>query len=123
MAIALSPFPPESATMDRAAAIVRLKKSIEGRASYSDDETAGLGEAASAMIEREAPAAPQAVKDEATIRLAGYWAQSDYGGVESETSVGGKAASYFRPPVSAIRYSGVKAMLSPWKIRRAGVIK
>lgn len=124
MAVApLSPFPAVSATVERAAAIVRLKREIAGRAVYNDDDAAHLGEAASAIVEREAPGAPQAVKDEATIRLAGYWSQSDYGGIESETSVGDAKASYFRPPLSAFRYCGAKSMLAPWKVRRAGVIK
>ena len=124
MAIAaLSPFPGTSMTAQRPAAIARLKAAIGGRADGSDDATAALGEAASAMVENEAPGAPQAVKDEAVIRLAGYWAQSDFGGIESETSVGGKAVSYFRPTPSAFRYSGAKGMLSHWKKRRARAIK
>ena len=116
----LSPWP--TTAIGHAAAIVRLKEQIEGRAAYSDESAEALGRAAAAIVNEYAPGAPQAVKDEACIRLAGYWAQSDFGGVESETSVGDKKASYFRPPPSAFRYSGAMGMLTRWKVRRAGVI-
>ena len=128
MAVNIQPLSPWlEADPELAAAIARFKIDVAGRASYGDDFACHLGRAAAAMVEREAPGAPQAVKDEAVkdeavIRLAGYWAQSDFGGIESETSVGSKAASYFRPPMSAFRYSGAKGMLSAWKVRRAGVI-
>ena len=116
---ALSPWPTEVAA--KSGAIARLREATGGR-SKSDDATDALGMAASEMVEREAPGAPQPVKDEAVIRLAGYWAQSDFGGIESETSVGDQAVHYFKPPASAFRYSGAKGMLSPWKVRRAGAI-
>lgn len=115
----LSPWPSEATA--KAAAIERLREAVGSR-SKSDNAADALGSAASAMVEREAPGAPQAVKDEAVIRLAGYWAQSDFGGIESETSVGGKVVSYFRPPASAFRYSGAKGLLAMWRIRRAGII-
>ncbi|MCY4454595.1 MAG: hypothetical protein OXC01_21910 [Immundisolibacterales bacterium] len=56
------------------------------------------------------------------IRIAGWMMQSDFGGVESETSVGNKEARYFRPPVSVFRYSGAQGLLAYWRVRRAGVI-
>ena len=116
--MALSPFPADST--ERTQAIAQLKEAAGSRG--DDDAMAALGEAAAAMVERFAPGAPQPVKDEAVIRLVGFWAQSDFGGVESETSVGNQATSYFRPPPSAFRYSGAMGMLTHWKVRRAGVI-
>ena len=123
----LSPFPafPTDRTVGAefgpwAAAVDRLVAAVGCR---GDGDAMGmLGLAASALVEKEAPDAPQAAKDEAVIRIVGYWAQSDFGGIESETSVGGKAASYFRPAPSAFRYSGAKGMLSPWKKRRARAV-
>ena len=119
--MALSPWPTSPAA--KAVAIARLKAAGGGGRTNGGDEAAdALGAAAAAMVEREAPGAPQAVKDEAVIRLAGYWAQSDFGGIEMETSVGDARVQYFKPPASAFRYSGAKGMLSPWRIRRAGAI-
>ena len=115
MAVALSPWPDPAAD-----AVARLKAAVGSRG--DDEAMAALGEAAAAMVEREAPGAPQAVRDEAVIRLAGYWSQSDFGGVESETSVGNATTQYFRPAQSAFRYSGAKGMLSAWRVRRAGAI-
>ena len=117
--MALSPWP-TVAGAERLIALARLREAIAGRAGYSDDAASALGSAAAAMIEDFAPSAPQPVKDEAVIRLAGYWAGSDFGGVESDTSVGNAAASYFKPPQSAFRYSGAMGMLSRWRVRRAG---
>ena len=56
----------------RAAAIACLKMSIAGGTKLTDDRAAALGEAASALIERFAPDAPTAIKNEATIRVAGW---------------------------------------------------
>ena len=114
----LSPWPETPAA--KANAITRLRDAIAGRALYSDEAASALGEAAAAMIEDYAPNAPQPVRDEAVIRLAGYWAQSDFGGIESDTSVGSASTSYFKPPQSAFRYSGAMGMLSRWRMRRAG---
>ena len=118
--MSLSPWPTDP--IDKAAAIVRLREAVAGRAgeTYSDESASALGEAAAAMIEDFAPSAPQPVRDEAVIRLAGYWAQSDFGGIESDTSVGSAQTSYFKPPQSAFRYSGAMGMLTRWRVRRAG---
>lgn len=116
----LSPWP--DSDPEQAAAIVRFRREVAGRTVYTDEDACHLGAAASAMIEKEAPGAPQAIKDEAVIRFAGYLSQSDFGGVESETSVGGKEAHYFKPPASAFRYSGSKGLLAPWRVRGALVM-
>lgn len=75
--------------------------------------------AASALVEREAPAAPQSVKNESVVRMAGYMWGSDFGGIVSETSVGSRAVEYVTNHAGAFRRSGAKALLSPWKRRRA----
>ena len=121
VAQALSPWPAATATVARAAAVVRLRAAVEGRAAESDEAASALGEHASARVEREAPGAPQAVKDEAVIRMAGYWAQSDYGSIRTET-IGPRSIEYVVNHANAWRNSGAYGLLSPWKVRRAGVI-
>ena len=80
-----------------------------------------LGAAAAALVERYAPGAPGAIKNEATIRCAGWLAQQPAASVRSE-SVGDIRTSYMPAHLSALRHSGAMALLSPWKIRRAGAI-
>ena len=121
VAQALSPWPAATATVARAAAIVRLRAAVEGRAAESDEDASALGELAAARVEREAPGAPQAVKDEAVIRMAGYWAQSDYGSIRTET-IGPRSIEYQLNHSNAWRNSGAYGLLAPWKVRRAGVI-
>lgn len=117
--MALSPWPNPTATAALRNAIERLKSAIGGRAEASDEAAAGLGAVAAALVEREAPGAPQAVKDEAVIRMAGYLAQADYGPVRQE-SIGPASVEYVTNHAPAFRNCGAKGLLSPWKIRRGG---
>lgn len=103
-------------------AIARLKKVVAGAALDSDERACSLGEVASALVEKEAPNAPQAVKDEAVIRFAGYLAQSDFGGVRAE-QVGEVQLEHAPNHGMAFRHSGAKALISPWKVRHAGAIR
>lgn len=125
MAVALSPWP-EAMSEELVSAVERLRAAIGGRAELDsalavDEETDALGAMASARVEKEAPGAPQAVKDEAVIRFAGYLAQADFGTIASET-VGPMTASYPTNHAAAFRYSGAYGLLAPWKVRRAGAI-
>lgn len=104
-----------------AAAIAFLKLHVAGAALESDARAAMLGAAAAAMVEREAPGAPDAIKDESALRFAGYLAQSDFGTIREE-AIGPKSVSYITGHGSAFRASGAQKLLSPWKIRRAGAI-
>ena len=117
---ALSPWPagPGSATA-LAAAIACLKDEVD--TSLTDDRAAALGMTASALVENYASNAPQAIKNEAVIRCAGYLRQSDYGGILKE-SIGPLDREYVVNHSALFRNSGAAALLSPWKIRRAGVI-
>ena len=122
MAVAvLSPWPAPTATVARAAAVARLRAAVEGRAAESDEDAAALGELASARVEREAPGAPQSIRDEAVIRYAGYMAGSDYGALRGET-IGPRSIEYVSNHANAWRNSGAAGLLSPWKVRRAGAI-
>ena len=118
---ALSPWPPTTMPTQRTNAIARLKAAIQGRAAESDEAACALGEMASARVEKEAPGAPQAVKDEATIRLAGYWASADFAVIRKET-IGPRDVEYVVNHAAAFRNCGAYGLLSPWKVRRAGVI-
>ena len=78
----------------------------------------GLLAVAAAFVEREAPGAPQPVKNEAVVRFAGYLRQSDFGGIRREV-IGPKEAEYAMNHAPAFRSCGAKGLLSPWKRRRA----
>ena len=77
--------------------------------------------AATALVDRFAPAAPEAIKDEATIRTAGWLAEQPAASVRSE-AVGDVSTAYAPAMASALRHSGAMALLAPWKVRRAGAI-
>ena len=98
--------------------VKRLREVVAGRAALSEDDAALLGAVASAMVEKEAPGAPQAIRDEATIRLCGYLAGADYGGI-AEESVDVMTTKHFPNHGMAFRHSGAKALLAPWKVRHA----
>ena len=119
-AVSLSPFPGTTMTVQRPAAIACIKATIAGGASLSDDRAAALGEAASGLVERFAPDAPSAIKNEAVIRVAGWIHSREPKPVQGIT-VGGIRLDYrerfFSP--DAMRNSGARALLSPWRTRRA----
>ena len=87
------------------------------------DETTAerLLAAASALVERYAPDAPQAVKNEALIRCAGWLSDAPADGTRGHTA-GPFSIENSPSMTSALRHSGAMALLSPWKVRRAGVI-
>ena len=75
----------------------------------------------SALVDRYASGAPQAIKDEAVIRTAGYLAEHPGAAVKRERT--GDISTTFMPNhLSALRHSGSMSLLSPWKVRRAGAI-
>ena len=87
----------------------------------NDAETLRLIEAGAALVERYAPGAPDAIRDEAVIRVAGYLQESPPAPIRSERT-GEIATGYHRDSLSALRHSGAMAILSPWRARRAGAI-
>ena len=118
-AVTLSPFPTTAMTTQRPAAIACLKSGIVNGSGLSDDRAAALGEAAAAQVERYAPGAPQAAKNEAVVRLAG-WLHSVTPRQHRRASVGGDIAIQFSPlAADGFRHSGARAMLSAWRVRRA----
>ena len=116
--MALSPWPARTATASLAVAIAEL-----GRALGEDDEhvTARLGATAAALVERYAPDAPEPSKCEAVIRCAGWLREAPAYGARAESE--GEISTTFSPSMTgALRASGAMALLSPWKVRRAGVM-
>ena len=114
----LSPWPAKTATASLAAAIAEL-----GAALGEDDGivVGRLGETSSSLVERFAPLAPGAVKTEAVIRTAGWLRSAPAYGARSESE--GEVSTSFTPSsTGALRASGSMSLLSPWKIRRAGVV-
>ena len=120
--MALSPFPTSSQAATRTAAIAKLKRRVSGLSSADDATVAELGEAAAAVIEEYAPGAPQAIRDEALVRYAGYLSQAPPGSVQ-KINVGDVEIEFRQaPPASSFQLSGAGALLTRWKIRRAGAI-
>ena len=119
--MALSPWP--STPMAVVAATETLRSAISGAdaASFPDARVQAIGAAASALVEDYAPDAPQAVRDEALIRCAGYLAGSDFGGIASE-SIGPQSYTWTVNHADMFRRSGAAALLSSWRVRRAGLI-
>ena len=101
--------------------VAELREAI-GAANIPDERLESLLETATAMVERFASAAPQAVKNEATIRLAA-WVKSSPATELFSLSVGGVDMSY-RPLASrnAMRSSGASGLLAPWRKPRGLVV-
>ena len=76
---------------------------------------------ATAHVERFAPAAPGAVQNEAIIRFSGWLNESPVSGARRE-DIGDVSTAYSPAMTDGFRASGAMALLSPWKIRRAGSI-
>ena len=77
-------------------------------------------ETAKALVLRYAPAAPDAIHDEAVIRTVSYLFERSatfQDRNQSEVSVSQPAGH-----LSALRHSGSMALLSPWKVRRGGAV-
>ena len=72
------------------------------------------------LVVHYAPDAPDAMHNEAAIRAAGWLAERP--AAASGETVGPLSASYAPGQHSALRHSGAMALLSPYKVRRAGVI-
>ena len=77
---------------------------------------------ATALVNRYASAAPDAISNEATIRCTTGWlAEQPSAAIRSETE-GDVSTSYAPSMQSALRHSGAMSLLSTWKVRRAGAI-
>ena len=116
MAVSLSPWPTSPAALASATA------ALSGALGDDDDTVVQrLGATAAALVERLAPDAPAAVKCEAVIRCAGWLREAPAYGARAE-SQGELSTTYTPSATGALRASGAMALLSPWRVRRAGSI-
>ena len=117
----LSPWPPTTSAAARTAArdCVRSALSAPG---LSDDRADALGGAAAALVEGFAPGAPQAVKNEAVIRLAG-WLRSSPASDLAPGGVGSIDLQWRPAGRNALRNSGAAGLLSAWHRPRSTVIE
>ena len=114
--IPLSPWPDTETEAEAAVARLRAATAIP-----DDERAAALGSTAAALVEAYADAAPQAVRDEACVRCAGWLHGQPAASVR--TSRVGEIELEFAPSmVGALRHSGAMSLLSPFKRRRAGRI-
>ncbi len=65
--------------------------------------------AATAIVEEYAPGAPEAVQNRAVSMLCGFWYSQD-------------PAPEYRAQGNSFAFSGAQALLTRWKVRRAGAI-
>lgn len=99
-------------TVTLAQLAVHLRLSDDPATAPTGAEAVVLGRvlaSATAMVERYAPAAPEALQNEAAVRLCGWLYDSDPSG----SNPGGPAA---------MKSSGAVALLAPYRVRRAGAI-
>ena len=117
---ALSPWPTPDDTMalDETRASLSRAVGITGEDEVLLDR---LGSTASYLVERYAAGAPQSIKNESVIRTCGWLIEQPSVALRS-IAVGDVSRAYATSSMSALRHSGSMVLLSPWKIRRAGVI-
>ena len=117
MAVAvLSPWPTTPAAITAAVACLRAAQ-VAG----NDEAVAALGAAASALVERHAPDAPQAIRNEACLRCAAYLSARRPTAFTSlqVASIQLNYRADVRGSPDALRLSGARQLLSPWRVRRA----
>ena len=116
--MALSPWPTAGSDRDDAVAV------LAAAVGCSEAVARRLGPVASALTQEYSPGAPQPILDESVVRCSGWMFQSTPGLADSKLSAGPvDIQKTFSPGLSALRHSGAMALLSSWKIRRAGVIR
>ena len=114
---ALSPWP--DTPMALAGATACLKAVLDP--ALDDARVQALGATAAALVERYAPGAPQPIRNEAVTRCAGWLHGQPAASVRSEAQ--GEISTAYAPTMqSALRHSGAMALLTAWKVRRAGAI-
>ena len=112
----LSPWPTEPMMLATAVELL-------GAAIVETDEAKirRWGAAASALVERYAPGAPQPLRNEAVIRTSGWMSQQPMAAIRGER-LGELGIDYAPSSMSALRHSGSMGLLTAWKIRRGGCV-
>ena len=103
--------------------VTAVAKSVAGiyaPGQFTDADYQGKLDAAKAMVERFGPGAPEAVQNEACLRTVAYLIDRS----PALTTRDADSVTLDQAPgqISALRHSGAMALLSPWKVRRAGAI-
>ena len=116
LATTLSPWPTTPVAL---ASATECLKSALGE---DDDATAQrLGSVASALVEKYAATAPQSIRNEATIRTAGWLREAPASGARRE-DIGDVSTAWSPNATGGLRASGAMSLLSGWKQRRAGAV-
>jgi len=102
-------------------AVTLSAEELAAEVAATPERAARILRVASQMVTDYAPAAPDAIHNEAAIRFGGYLAQSDYGGIREE-SIGPQSVAYTLNHAMMFRNSGAQALLTRYKHRRAGAI-
>ena len=103
-------------------AVTLTAATIEEETNVSATAAARLLPVAAALVEQYAPSAPVAVQNEAALRVCGYLSDQPKSARSRET-VDGSSQSYRVTATGALLASGGMALLSGWKVRRAGIIR
>ena len=123
--VALVPFPTATATTTLQSATDCLKQALQGAGDgLQDIDLQRLARAASDRIMRYAPGAPADTRDEALIRAVAWLSQSGGIGAVSSETIGRKTIEYdLRAVPGWFRFSGSMSLLSPWRVRNAGMVE
>ena len=97
-----------------------IRPGITNQRQIPDEFWTAKLKAVKAMVERYAPAAPEAVQNEAGLRAVAYLVDR----FAARTMVSRQGYSDNQAPgqISCLRHSGGMALLSPWKVRRGGAV-
>ena len=106
----------------RAVAVTITADDLRAAIGTDLDTATRLLPVATALVVRFAPDAPDAIQNEAAIRVAGWVAEAPASGVRSE-AVGDVRTSWSPSSPVAMRASGAMALLAPWKARQLGVVE
>ena len=99
----------------------QLKAAVSGTNGMPTAAVQRLLTVVSAHVLRYAPAAPDALHDEAAIRFSGYLCDAQSGAVR-QLNTGGITLDYTSNHASMFRNCGAAALLAPWRTRRAGIV-
>ena len=102
-------------------AVTITAQQIADETSASVDRATRVLAVATEAVTHYAPDAPEVLQNEACLRFAGYLLGSDYGGIRKE-GVGPREVEYVVNHAAAFRNSGAAALLTRYRIRRAGPI-
>ena len=89
--------------------------------SASVDRATRVLAVATEAVTHYAPEAPEVLQNEAVLRFAGYLLGSDYGAIRKD-SIGPSDYEFVTNHAAMFRNSGAAALLTRYRIRRAGSI-